>query len=112
MPGIQIDIIEQKIELTLKRAQDIVFNIKDQGPKGDSVELRAFMSFIQWHYIGETTWKNLIALPVFTTGEKITGRDAGIYLSISITDDYLYVCVTGGEAGVAVWKKSLMFQSI
>jgi hypothetical protein len=45
------------------------------------------------------------------TGEKKTGVEAGVYPSISITDDYLYVCVTGGVAGVAIWKKSLMFQT-
>ena len=44
-------------------------------------------------------------------GEKKTGVDAGVCPSISITDDYLYVCVTGGVAGVAIWKKSLMFQT-
>ena len=50
---------------------------------------------------------NLLVL----SGEKQTGIDAGIYPSISITDDYLYVCVTGGEAGVAIWKKSLLFHT-
>jgi hypothetical protein len=45
------------------------------------------------------------------TGEKITGVDAGVYPSISITDDYIYVCVAGGIAGEAIWKKSLLFQT-
>jgi hypothetical protein len=49
---------------------------------------------------------------LFTTGAKTTGIDAGVSPTISITDDYLYVCVKGGEAGEAIWKKSLLFQSI
>ena len=49
---------------------------------------------------------------IFTSGVKTTGIDAGVLGTISITDDYIYVCVTGGVAGVAIWKKSLLFQSI
>lgn len=45
------------------------------------------------------------------TGEKVTGVDAGIQGQKSVTNDYLYLCVIGGEVGVAVWKKLLMSKS-
>ncbi len=47
----------------------------------------------------------------FQEGERLTGADPGMKGALSVTDDYLYVCVTGGEAGVAVWKKALLFQT-
>lgn len=53
-------------------------------------------------------WKNVM----FLEGEKRTGVDAGELHAESVTDDYLYKCVKGGEAGVAVWKKILLFQSL
>lgn len=46
------------------------------------------------------------------TGERITGIDGGVLNSLSIGNDYLYVCVQGGEAGVAIWKKMVLFQSV
>lgn len=52
-------------------------------------------------------WKN----DMFTTGEKITGRDAGLLDQESRTDDYIYKCVKGGDAGVAIWKKFVLFES-
>jgi hypothetical protein len=54
-----------------------------------------------------STWNALM----FTTGEKKTGRDAGIYQQLSFTDDYIYFCVFGGLAGTAIWKKTLLFQT-
>ena len=53
-------------------------------------------------------WKTLMYLE----GEKRTGVDAGELHAESVTDDYLYKCIKGGEAGVAVWKKILLFQSL
>jgi hypothetical protein len=45
------------------------------------------------------------------TGEKKTGVDSGYYRQISITDDYLFICVVEGEAGTAIWKKTILFQT-
>ena len=45
----------------------------------------------------------------FGIGAKETGVDAGELWQLSLTDDYIYVCVTAGVIGVAVWKKALMF---
>jgi hypothetical protein len=44
-------------------------------------------------------------------GSKATGVDAGVLGQISIDDDFIFVCVTGGEAGVAVWKRVAMNQT-
>jgi hypothetical protein len=55
---------------------------------------------------------DIIGSMTFLSGIKVTGIDSGTFGDISITDDYLYICVTGGIAGVAIWKKSLLFQSI
>ncbi len=49
---------------------------------------------------------------VFLTGVKKTGIDAGVMPSFSVTDDYLYVLVQGGAVGEAIWKKTVLFQSI
>lgn len=38
-------------------------------------------------------------------GEKKTNINSGIQGDLSITDDYLYVCVFSGIATVAIWKK-------
>lgn len=47
------------------------------------------------------------------TGEKLTGVDAGTLHQLSVTDDYLYVCVSPGtEPGTATWKKLALTQSI
>ena len=46
------------------------------------------------------------------TGEKKTGVDSGYYRQISITDDYLFICVLEGEAGTAIWKKTILFQTL
>jgi hypothetical protein len=44
-------------------------------------------------------------------GTKQTGVDAGTLKEISIDDDYLYLCVVEGDAGVAVWKKTVLFNT-
>jgi hypothetical protein len=35
----------------------------------------------------------------------------GSLWDMSLTDDYIYVCVRGGEAGQAIWKKFILFTS-
>jgi hypothetical protein len=44
-------------------------------------------------------------------GEKSSLTDAGTLLQMSVTDDYLYVCVKAGEAGSAVWKRTILFKT-
>lgn len=53
----------------------------------------------------------LDSLQLMTFGAKQTGVDAGVLFQQAIDDDYLYVCVVAGVAGVAVWKKTLLFNT-
>lgn len=46
-----------------------------------------------------------IIIPSFTFGEKSSEFDAGNLFDISLTDDYLYICVLTGGVGDAKWKK-------
>ena len=55
-----------------------------------------------WLYIGKQ--KNSIF-----AGSKSSSIDAGNFGDMSLTDDYLYVCVTQGTAGNAIWKKVPLF---
>jgi len=48
---------------------------------------------------------------IIGSGPKQTGVDAGVFGEISLEDDYLNICVTPGIAGVAVWKKALIFNT-
>lgn len=44
-------------------------------------------------------------------GEKKTGVDAGTLGQLSVTDDYLYICVKQGDSTTAVWKRIVLFQT-
>ncbi|MFZ4706293.1 MAG: hypothetical protein ACOYMF_09840 [Bacteroidales bacterium] len=48
---------------------------------------------------------------VFGDGIRRTGEHAGKWKELSLDDDYLYICVYAGIAGVAIWKKTLLFQT-
>lgn len=50
-------------------------------------------------------------IPTITLGSKQTGTDAGIFGELSIVDDYAYLCVYGGIAGVAIWKRITLFNT-
>ena len=56
--------------------------------------------------INETPeWQDIqLPLPTGNT-RKRTGIDAGVLNERSVTDDYEYICIQGGEVGVAIWKK-------
>lgn len=45
------------------------------------------------------------------SGDKYSATDSGTFGDISITDDYLYICVLTGEAGNAIWKRSPLFKN-
>ena len=66
-----------------------------------------YIGIIEADAPGFEAWR----LGMFTAGIKRTGVDAGLLGQVSITDDYRYECVQGGVAGLAIWKKSLLFQS-
>lgn len=44
-------------------------------------------------------------------GEKKTGIDSGEEFELSVTDDYLYICVQSGDEKNAIWKKIVLFQT-
>jgi hypothetical protein len=91
------------IELNLEIEEPINLNLEIESP----IELGAVQSGLAVGPQGPVG----TGLPV-TSGEKVTGVHAGVLGTISITDDYMYLCVKEGEAGVAIWKKSLLFQSL
>jgi hypothetical protein len=43
-------------------------------------------------------------------GAKSSATDPGALFEMSVTDDYLFVCVRAGEAGSAVWKRTILFK--
>lgn len=43
------------------------------------------------------------------SGAKASATDAGTFGQLSLTDDYLYICVQTGTAGNAIWKKTVLF---
>ena len=55
-----------------------------------------------WLFIGKE--KNSIF-----AGVKLSSIDAGDVGDMSITDDYLYICVLSGTAGNAIWKRIPLF---
>jgi hypothetical protein len=48
---------------------------------------------------------------IWGEGDKYSATDAGKLGEVSLTDDYVYLCVKEGTAGNAIWKKSPMFKS-
>jgi hypothetical protein len=53
---------------------------------------------------------NTFAQPIEYATKK-TGIDAGYLGQRAFDDDYWYVCTKEGEAGVAIWKKSMLFNT-
>lgn len=71
--------------------------------------------------ISEYWWKNGITdndleikigtVISFGYGEKKTGIHSGKEFELSVTDDYLYICVQPGDEKNAIWKKIVLFQT-
>lgn len=47
----------------------------------------------------------------FEDGDKSSDTDAGTKGQMSITDDYVYICVQTGIAGSAIWKRFLITET-
>ena len=58
-----------------------------------------------WLYIGKQ--KNSIF-----AGPKSSSTDSGVVGDMSITDDYVYICVSTGNVGNAIWKRIPLFATI
>lgn len=72
-------------------------------PKADSIITSDERRFVSQSQIDE--WNAMR----IDTGPKSSSIDEGYYGQISLTDDYLYLCVVAGTAGNATWKKIAMF---
>ena len=42
-------------------------------------------------------------------GSKSSSNNSGVVGDMSITDDYVYICVSTGNVGNAIWKKIPLF---
>ena len=82
----------------------IVYNDSEISNNGLYILLNYVLYDVEesWLYIGKQ--KNSIF-----AGSKSSSIDAGDFGDMSLTDDYLYVCVTQGTAGNAIWKKVPLF---
>jgi len=82
---------------------------------GQNIQIgKTWAAFIQWmNRLWDSEPVSLEEKELWTAGfgEKKTGVDAGKLGQMSIDDDYVYICVVEGEAGVAVWKKTIIFQT-
>lgn len=106
--------IADPVELELSVDPGYQVNTVQTGPVGPSglrVELRAVGFLIQWRYVGQSTWTDLVQFQQILEGDKSSSTDAGEWSQISLGDDYLYVCTKTGTAGNAIWKKMPMFYS-
>lgn len=54
---------------------------------------------------------NMVESIKIGSGPRSSDKDAGKLNEMSLDDDYLYICVKAGDAGKAIWKKTLMFQT-
>lgn len=81
------------------------------GAEGITVENDPlFMSSEAANFIAGDKDK-LDGIPPIGWGERQTGIHAGVIKEISFDNDAMYVCVVEGVAGVAVWKKTWLFNT-
>lgn len=52
-------------------------------------------------------WEIIRKNPI-TEATRQTGVDGGVKGEKAFDDDYEYLCVEGGEPGIAIWKKSVL----
>jgi hypothetical protein len=113
---IELDIVlEGPILLNLAIAPNYCFTTVLSGPRGipgvDSmVEHEENYDHSTLH-APHSDDQDLTGYVKFSLGPKSSTADAGVVGEISITDDYVYVCVLTGSAGNAIWKKTVLFAS-
>jgi hypothetical protein len=115
--NISVDTFEQVMVLTVEVIENLTqlsINITNQ-PYNVTVEIiENSLGTPSGGFEGTTQqlYEILLGMGNFiTVGTKKTGINGGIYKQLSLDDDYLYVCVVGGDPGVAVWKKTVLFQT-
>lgn len=100
MADIHIDIVENKIEVTLKKEPQILFEILGKGQKGDKIELQKSATHIQWRYAGDISWTNLVLLL------DLKGDD-GLSVELQNTGTYIQWRSTGGA-----WQNIISIASL
>ncbi|MDA3943719.1 MAG: hypothetical protein PF694_09300 [Bacteroidetes bacterium] len=77
------------------------------GNDGREIELQTSATHIQWRYVGDESWLNLVALADITgpTGIELVDPPAGnnavgVFGQIAFDDDYMYLCT-----GINTWKR-------
>lgn len=94
--SISLTVVEP-IELLLSTASTVYIGTSQAGPKGEKGDT------------GDTGATGPAWEIEYAT--KQTGVDAGTLGQAAFDDDYFYLCVIPGEVGVAIWKRSVLFQT-
>lgn len=86
----------------------------DPGERYDGLECYVVADQIVYRLVGGITngdWVAATATYFVPYGAKQSSVDAGQVGEMSVDDDYLYICVTTGGAGLATWKRTAILQS-
>lgn len=101
----------------LKAITDTTFGFLPHGLSYSDVNAEAHLGYpINNDYILSSTAagvRSWIPIPIVkaTFGTRTTGTNEGILGEIYTDDDYIYICVLAGEAGTAIWKRSMLSQT-
>jgi len=70
-----------------------------------------YYMYLAKQYRDQAEYYASLSMPVMKDGERITGVHAGIFKEMSLTDDYVYICVVGGDSNTAIWKRFILFKT-
>lgn len=93
---------------TWRRYWKMVVGVYDEGDNSAFYSLEYNLN--SGHLIDNANWQRMHTKPADNT-PKQTGVDAGIFGQESITDDFIYRCVQGGDSSSAIWKKIAVFRT-
>ncbi len=89
------DSLAQKIYYKQSGAWILKSSISDgkDGQNGKQIELRTTQTYIQWSYVGENSWNNLISLEAFKGRDGIDAKE----VEFRATDSYIQWKHAGGS---------------
>ena len=116
--GISVQMLELINGVTVKDGDAIRISV-GQGIDGREVEMRKTETALQWHYVGEATWNNLIDLSVLSAETimqydsaadfPVLGSSAKIYIDKATdrsyrwdSDSHHYYCIGADYSKVTV----------
>jgi hypothetical protein len=102
--NIKSDVIIQTLKVVNTLSYDRVITVSSD------ISSAYYMQLCKY-YRDQAEYYASISMTGMGDGERKTGIHAGVLKEMSITDDYVYICVVGGDVGVAVWKKFILFQT-